>query len=66
MSETNSARRFRLFSFSLFRGNDGWWRNGYSRKRFLTRMEAWRSGMEIVRQKLDRIQLAGRFGRTVS
>ena len=47
------------FSFSLILGPDGRWRNSLRKAWYLSRMEAWRSGMEMVRRRLDEIESGG-------
>lgn len=54
-------RRYSLksFSFALILGPDGRWRNSLRKAWYVSRMEAWRSGTEMVRRRLDELESGG-------
>ena len=52
----NSGGTLRTFSFALIATPDGRWRHSMSKIWYGSRMDAWRCGMELVRQKLDILQ----------
>ena len=52
-------KNWKSISFSVIKGQDGRWRNSLRGTWYLSRLDAWCAGMQVVRHKLDQFQFAG-------